>query len=512
MNRKNLTSQREFLGHPIGLYVLFFTEMWERFSFYGMKALLIFYLVRYHLFSDESGNLIVGSYAAMVYAMPVIGGYIADKYLGFKKAVVFGGVLLVLGHLGLAFEGNAATEMAGGLIQRDEVALGFFFFSLSLIVLGVGFLKANISSIVGELYEKNDERRDSGFTIFYMGINLGSFLATIICSWLGETYGWSYGFGAAGIGMLAGLATFLYGSKYFSGKADPKDPEYLKQKVFGPINREWLIYILSIACLFFIWTIIQNHTMVEWLLLSGSALALVFIIYQLTRLGRIERDQLIALTILIIFSVVFWALFEQAYTSLNLFAERSINRHIFGFVIAPGQFLSLNALFIIIFAPMFAWLWVTLDKRNMQPNTAIKFAVGIILVALGFGVLVFGGSIAEAGKVGAIWLALAYLFHTWGELCLSPVGLSSVTKLSPARIVGFMMGVWFLATAGAEYVSALLANLAKIERVPGEVIDVVAATDGYITLFNKLFIVGLIVGVFLLVISPLIKKLMHGVK
>ncbi len=512
MDNKPIANQPQLLGHPIGLFVLFFTEMWERFSFYGMKALLIFYLVRYHLFTDEAGNLIVGSYAAMVYAMPVIGGYIADKYLGFKKAVIFGGVLLVLGHLGMAFEGNAATEMASGTIQRDEFALGVFFFSLSLIVLGVGFLKANISSIVGELYEQNDERRDAGFTIFYMGINLGSFLATILCSWLGETYGWSYGFGAAGIGMLAGLATFLYGSKYFSGKADPKDPAYLQEKVFGLITREWLIYIVSILSLSIIWTIIQNHTMVEGLLVSASIIALIFIIYQLTQLGKIERERLIALTILIIFSVVFWALFEQAYTSLNLFAERSIDRHILGFTVPAGSFLSLNALFIIIFAPMFAWLWVKLDKNNLQPNTAIKFAMGIILVAVGFGALVAGGSIAEAGKVGAIWLVLAYLFHTFGELCLSPVGLSSVTKLSPGRIVGFMMGVWFLATAGAEYVSALLANLAKIETVGGEVTDVIAATDGYIALFYKLFIVGLVVGVFLLVISPLIKRLMHGVK
>lgn len=510
MNETSI-NQSDLLGHPRGLFILFMTEMWERFSFYGMKALLIFYLVKYHLFSDEAGNLIVGSYAAMVYAMPVIGGYLADKYLGFRKAVTFGGILLVLGHLGMAFEGNAATAMANGEVQRDEFALSIFFFSLSLIVLGVGFLKANISSIVGELYEKGDDRRDSGFTIFYMGINLGSFLATIICSWLGENYGWSYGFGAAGIGMLLGLATFIYGSKYFDGKAEPKDPAFLHEKVFG-LSREWLIYILSVLSVSIIWFIIQHHTLVEGLLMFAAVASLGFIIYQLTQSTKIERDRLIALTVLIIFSVVFWALFEQAYTSLNLFAERSIDRNLLGIEVPAGSFLSLNALFIIIFAPVFAWFWVTLEKRNMQPNTAIKFAMGIILVGLGFGALVFGGSIAEAGKVGAIWLVLAYLLHTWGELCLSPVGLSSVTKLSPARIVGFMMGVWFLATAGAEYVSVLLANLASIETVGGEVTDVVAATNSYIALFNKLFIVGLIVGVFLLVISPLIKRLMHGVK
>lgn len=198
----NALNQEEFFGHPKALFILFFTEMWERFSFYGMKALLIFYLTRYHLFSDTSGNLLIGSYAALVYAVPVIGGFIADRYLGFRKAIVFGGIMLVLGHVGMAYEGNAATQSMTGEITRDETALQIFYFSLSLIIVGVGFLKANISSLVGELYEPGDKRRDSGFTLFYMGINLGSFLATLICVWLGETYGWSYGFGAAGVGMF----------------------------------------------------------------------------------------------------------------------------------------------------------------------------------------------------------------------------------------------------------------------------------------------------------------------
>jgi proton-dependent oligopeptide transporter, POT family len=512
MSQNSLDKQQQIMGHPTGLFVLFFTEMWERFSFYGMKALLIFYLVKYHLFTDEAGNLIVGSYAAMVYAMPVIGGYIADRYLGFRKAVIFGAVLLVLGHMGMAYEGNAATEMATGLIQRDEVALQIFFFSLSLIILGVGFLKANISSIVGELYGENDPRRDGGFTIFYMGINLGSFLATIICSWLGETYGWSYGFGAAGIGMFFGLLTFLYGSKFFSGKAEPKDPAYLAEKVGGIISREWLIYLLSILSLYLIWTIVQNHHYVENLLMGASVISLLFIAYQLTISKPVERDRLIALTLLILFSVVFWALFEQAYTSLNLFAERSLDRNMFFGEIPAGTFLSLNALFIILLAPVFAWLWVALDKRNMQPDASAKFGIAILLVGLGFGVLVFGGKLAIDGKVAAIWLVLAYLLHTMGELCLSPVGLSSVTKLSPARIVGFMMGVWFLATAGAEYVAALLANLASIDTSGGEVTDVAAATAGYLSLFYKLFLTGSIIGGGLLLASPLIKRLMHGIK
>jgi proton-dependent oligopeptide transporter, POT family len=503
----------EFFGHPKGLYILFLTEMWERFSFYGMKVLLIFYLVKYHLFSDQEGNLLVGSYAALVYAMPVIGGYLADRYLGFRKAVLFGGICLVLGHIGMAYEGNAATAMADGTITRDNGALSIFYFSLSLIILGVGFLKANISSIVGELYSQNDMRRDSGFTIFYMGINLGSFLSTLLCSWLGETYGWGYGFAAAGVGMFLGLITFVWGRKYFSGKGEAKDPIALQAKVLGPISQEWLIYILSILSLGIIWIFIQDHHLVENMLIWASISSLIFIIYQLTISEKIARDRLIALTVLTILSVVFWALFEQAYTSMNLFSERSVDRHVFGTELAAGTFLSLNALFIVGFAPIFAWIWTWLDKKDMQPNTFIKFGLAIVFAGLGFGFLVLGGKGAIDGKVLPIWLVLAYLFHSWGELCLSPVGLSAVTKLSPARIVGFMMGVWFLATAAAEYVAALLANLASIQNTTaGEVTDVVAATQSYSALFYQLFAFGTVIGLVVLLISPLLKRLMHGVK
>jgi proton-dependent oligopeptide transporter, POT family len=509
----DIQNQRTLLGHPVGLFILFLTEMWERFSFYGMKALLIFYLVKYHLFSDDAGNLLVGSYAALVYAMPVIGGYLADKYLGFRKAVTFGGILLVLGHLGMAYEGNSATEMASGEIVRDEAALQIFYFSLSLIIMGVGFLKANISSIVGELYKRGDARRDSGFTIFYMGINLGSALATIVCSWLGETYGWSYGFGAAGFGMVLGLITFVSGKKYFYGKAEPKDLALLKRKSPVGLNNEITIYLAAIAGIFVVWQMVQNHSVVEALLMVAGAASLVYIgWYAFTKAGKIYRDRLFALTILIIFSVIFWALFEQAYTSLNLFADRALDREtsLFG-EIQAGAFLSLNAVFIILFAPVFAWLWIKLAKINLNPNAAVKFAIGLLFVGIGFGALVLGGSVSGDGKVAIIWLVLAYLFHTWGELCLSPVGLSYVTKLSPGKIVGFMMGVWFLATAGSEYIASLLANLASVDTTGGVANDLAVAKTSYMDLFESLFYTGLIFGVILLILSPFIRKMMHGV-
>ena len=511
MTNDTSLDKKELFGHPFGLFILFLTEMWERFSFYGMKALLIYYLVKYHLFTDEAGNFIVGGYAAMVYALPVVGGYLADKYLGFRKAVIFGGVLLVLGHIGLAYEGHQAFLTENGEVVQDKFALQAFFFSLSLIILGVGFLKANISSIVGALYEKEDIRRDSGFTIFYMGINLGSFVATLLCGWLGENYGWGYGFGAAGIGMILGLITFIYGQKYLMGKAEPKNPEILKKKVFAGISVEWLIYILSIAGLFIIAQMVQRHTVVDWMLRITGAIALLMIIFYSIKEEKIIRERLLALTVLIIFSVVFWALFEQAYTSMNLYADRVLDREFFGWTIPGPWFLSLNALFIIIFAPVVANLWVKLGKYN--PNTPVKFALAIILVGLGFGMLVIGANVtADGAKIAMIWLVLAYFLHTMGELCLSPVGLSSVTKLAPQKIVGFMMGVWFLATASSEFIAAVLANLAKIDTEGGEVTDVTVALASYTDLFSKLFWVGLIFGAILLLLSPLIKKLMHGIK
>ena len=505
MSTSTTVNQKELFGQPVGLYILFFTEMWERFSFYGMKALLIFYLTKYHLFSDDSGNLLIGSYAALVYAVPVIGGFIADRYLGFRKAIVFGGVLLVLGHLGMAYEGNAATQSMTGEIIRDNQALQFFYFSLALIILGVGFLKANISSLVGELYEVGDKRRDSGFTIFYMGINLGSFLATIICVWLGEHYGWSYGFGAAGVGMFFGLVTFVYGKKYLNGKGESTVPELLEKTFFG-IKIEWLIYIISLLSVFVFWQMVQSHEVVSSSLMVAGVLSAVYIIYySITQVDKKAREQLFALTILIVFTIIFWALFEQAYTSLNLFADRVLDRG----DIPAGSFLSLNALFIILLAPVFAWLWVKLGKYN--PNTAVKFSLALMLVGLGFGSLVLGINISEMGKVGMIWLVITYFLHTCGELCLSPVGLSAVTKLSPPKIVGFMMGVWFLATASSEFIASVLANIASVDTSNGTAPDLNIAKESYLVLFEYLFYTGLIFGVVLLIVSPFIKKLMHGV-
>ncbi|WP_438984522.1 peptide MFS transporter [Aequoribacter sp.] len=506
------TEDTAFFGHPKGLFVCFATELWERFSFYGMKYLLLLYLTKYHLFSDGAGLEVLGGYAALVYAMPVIGGLLADRYLGMRKAVIFGGILLVLGHLGMAFEGEQARMVAGEVVQ-DTQALQIFYASLALIVIGVGFLKPNISTIVGQLYSKEDPRRDAGFTIFYMGINLGSFVATLLCGYLGETYGWSYGFGAAGIGMLFGLVTFIRGQKYLRGLAEPPSDELLKEKLVGALSRENTIYLGSVFAVAIVWQMLQFHGAVGTLLNTLSVIVLVGLSWFIaTQCDAEERSRMIVLIVLTLSSVVFWALFEQSAASMTLYADRVMDRSLLGMELTAAQFGSLNAFFIFLFAPVFALLWVFLGKRGMEPSTPVKFALGIMQAGLGFGALVIGASMPdESGRVAAIWMVLAYLLHTTGELCLSPVGLSAVTKLAVHRVVGVMMGAWFLATAYSEFVAAQLSKLAAIDTHEGEVLSISEALASYTELFQFLLWLGLGAGFALLVISPLLKKGMRGI-
>ncbi len=506
--------EKHFLGHPVGLYVCALTEMWERFSFYGMKFLLVLYLTQHHLFTDSQGLDVLGNYSAMVYAMPLLGGMLADRYLGMRKAVLFGGLMLCLGHLGMAVEGEPA-RMVDGVLVQDQSALNVFYLSLSFIIVGVGFLKPNISTIVGRLYKEGDPMRDSGFTIFYMGINTGSFLATMSCGYLGQTYGWKYGFGLAGIGMFLGLIWFQWGQRYLYGHAEPANPEDLQKPVLPGLNKEWLIYLGSIASLALLFFVVQNHVIVSRILMGGSLAFLIWLVYyMIVACNREQAHRMLVLTLLTIFTVVFWALFEQAGGSMTLFADRVMDREIIaGWVPTAAQFGSLNALFIILLAPVFAWLWIFLGKRNLEPQTPMKFALGIILAGLGFGCLVFGAKVGGGEKVSWVWMALAYLFHSTGELCLSPVGLSAVTKLSMPRVVGVMMGAWFLATAASEFVAAQLSKLAAIDsHASGEAMSVSEMLVSYTDLFTKLLYTGVIIGVLIIIISPLLKKGMHGVR
>ena len=501
-----MNTSSDFLGHPKGLFVCFATEMWERFSYYGMRALLILYLTKHWEFTDATSYLIYGAYTSLVYIMPVFGGMLADQILGSKKAVTYGAILLVFGHLGMTVESN------------EQI----FYLSLALIVSGVGFLKPNISTMVGALYEEGDPRRDSGFTIFYMGINIGAFTATLLCGYLGEEIGWAYGFGAAGIGMLLGLFIFLWGQKYLEGLAEPPSNKYMT-KVNGISYENWA-YISGVVMVLITWFLVQNSQLVGQLL-GGFGVIFIgaWLLYALLKCAPEERDRLIVVGILILFSLIFWALFEQAGSSLNILTDRGVDRVIFGWEVPASMFQSLNAGFIFTIAPLFALLWIALAKRNMEPSTPIKFSIGIVLVGLGFLALVYGMNSSEGLQTGVIWIVLIYLLHTLGELCLSPVGLSSVTKLSPHRIVGFMMGMWFFASAAGNYVASLIAKgtagdpvmliaekiYLQVMFLPGDTFTI-NQKNGFMDVYTDVGLIAIGCGIFLAIITPLLRKLMHG--
>ncbi len=607
------TPQKTFLGHPRGLVILFFTEMWERFSFYGMRALLVLYLTQHFLFGSAEAQGIYAAYAALVYLMPVLGGAIADRFLGSRKAVTIGALLLVAGHFTMAFEGSGGREYiqfggqeyrievegrdtdrqlfamvgeekvpitvgpegiritaatapaamapaetapvatadpaavavpadgpataaatapatvaapapaAGGLpaligpgeyeIRKTVDTQGQYvlFFALALIIVGVGFLKPNISTVVGSLYEQNDPRRDSGFTIFYVGINLGSILATALCGWLGIEYGWRYGFGLAGIGMLAGLITFWLGQKWLGGRADPPASAKLDKKTLG-VPREAWIYILGILFVIPTWLVVQQHDAVEAsLLYLVPTVFAALLLYSLTFLRGDDRWKMLAAIILTMFSVLFWTLFEQAGSSLTLFADQSTEM--------PGWFnaaqtQTFNPGMIVVFGPILAALWVLLAKRGLNPSVPLKFAFGLILVGAGFLLLVWASKafVTADFKVPLLWLFLAYFLHSIGELCLSPVGLSMITKLSVAKMVGMMMGAWFMASALAHIIAGIVAKSTATETVGGVVTNPQLALETYAGVFQTIGIWGVVIGGGLLLISPVLKWMMRGVQ
>ncbi|TXH80227.1 MAG: MFS transporter, partial [Pseudoxanthomonas sp.] len=479
----------DFLGHPKGVYVCFFTEMWERFSFYGMKALLLLYLTKYHLFGDKAGLDLLGAYGGLVYCVPVFGGLLADRWLGMRKAVVFGGILLVLGHLGMAFEGHAAHRV-GGEVVRDDTALGANYLSLALIVMGVGFLKPNISTIVGKLYPDNDPRRDSGFSLFYAGINLGALFASLVCGFLGEAYGWKYGFGAAGIGMLVGLAMFLWGQKYLQGHAEPPRPQALRERVAG-LPREWLIYAVAVAGVVPVAALLWAAANGAFALGGEISLALMLMIVVLggvllwfawftgTRCTPVQRQQMIALMVLIFMALVFFTLYEQTYGSWVTFTDRLLTKDIvpalvvrdgtpwpwstLSLLLAPlaffvaarmsdrdpasraprvlflavsalilvllvrdcvalpqtaGSLTYLGAFFLVALAPLFSALWGWLDKRGADPSKPAKSAVGLLFGGLSFIPLALAAQqVGASGAMASVWwLVLAYLVLEIGEM------------------------------------------------------------------------------------------------
>ena len=648
MSHDNTQEQATLFGHPVGLFTIFFAEMWERFSYYGMRALLVFYMIKGFLgLNDNDAYGIYGAYTALVYASPFIGGMLADQLLGARRAVIVGGLLMAAGHLLMGVENSTA-----------------FFVALALLICGNGFFKPNISTIVGGLYPKGSGKKDAGFTIFYMGINLGAAMSPVVCGYVGETYGWHYGFGLATIGMLIGVAVFVAptwltqmligGGALFTAVAmpffqntplqlairlilavalviaagvaclalqrgglprsagAPPDPKKLRTKIAG-LPAEWWVYIGTALTVPLIALVVQRNTLAGYCLIFFGVAGLGYLLFEMFggRCSRVERHRLAVVLVLLFFSMLFWAFFEQAGSSLNNFADRNVDRTFeerslvqadvgttiemrvspapedatlrslpllsqdqlgFTFQGAPfnmtaltklreaakteaeafkklteekkalppaeaqtvswvvsaehvgmklggaevpaSEFQAINPMCILLFGLVLTALWSILAQRRMEPSTTTKFALGLLQLALGFAALWYGAQQSDdRGMVALPWLILAYVLHTTGELCLSPVGLSMVTKLSPARIVSTVMGAWFLALAFSNFLAAVIATFTGVES-KGEGEQVIPVPSETVNLYGDVFgtiaIAGIISAVICFALAPLLNKWTHA--
>ena len=585
----NPAAEDTWFGHPRQLARLFTTEAMERFGYYGMRALLTLYLAQHFLFSDTTTTGLYGGFTALVYLTPLIGGLMADRFLGAKRSVKFGAVLMSLGYLTLCFGGQPAkpfalidgqrteitmqgtgearqqfvTDPSGPLLikgnddksvsllradgsearriaaggfkpdgERNPLSVFLLIIGLALVVIGNGFFKPNISTIVGSLYAQGDRRRDAGFTIFYMGINLGSLFSQILCpllavgmgSWGG--LGWWAGFGLAAAGMMVSWLLIQFDGGKLDGFGD--------RPAGAPANRDLIIYagaLLAIPVVWFLFTNLMGYVKpaassgivgyIATLPIMGKIMFGTFLIsvpgiliWSFLKGSRQEFQMMLAAMVLITFNTVFWTLFEQAGSSLTLFADRNTDMSVFGlFSISAGQTQFFNAFFIVALAPFFSIMWNAMAKRGIEPTIPVKFAIALMGVGAGFLFLVWGSQFAGPDfKVGLWWLAGLYLIHSIAELCISPVGLSMITKLSIARIVGLMMGVWFLSIAVAQYVAGVVAQFASVETVGGQVTNLKVSLDTYVGVFEKIGLFSFAIGIVLLLLSWPLKRLMHGVK
>jgi POT family proton-dependent oligopeptide transporter len=488
----------ELWGHPKALWLLFVTEMWERFSYYGMRALLIFYMTQNFLFGDDKSYAIYGSYTSLVYLAPVFGGIVADRILGHRKAVTIGAIFMAAGHFCMA-------------VQTTPV----FYLALALLIVGNGFFKPNMSTIIGKLYAPGDERRDSAYTIFYMGVNVGALLSPIGCGLVGAYFGLHWGFTLAGVGMVLGLLVFLRTQDRLKGIADPPQPDTINKPVMVGLSREQWVYIGGLVAVGLMWLLIQAPGLVGWtLLILGGGIFVYVLVYSFVKCESIARHRLWVALIMTGFGIIFWAFFEQAGSSLNLFADRNVNKFIGSWEMPATLLQSVNPIFIVIFGAPLAWLWLALGRRHRNPSTPIKFGLGILQLGLGFAALYYGASISqEDGIVALSWLILGYLLHTTGELFLSPVGLSMISKLAPANMGAMMMGVWYLSSAFAQYAAGFIAQLTSVsgEGLGSEALNPIDTVMVYGNVFGGIAVTACGVGAFLVLISPLIRKGMHGV-
>ena len=585
----NPADKGTWFGHPRQLARLFTTEAMERFGYYGMRALLTLYLTKHFLFSDQTTNGLYGGFTALVYLTPLIGGLIADRYLGSKRSVKFGAVMMACGYFILCFGGDTARPHAvidgqryevqvenavdrptstgqeqryvqvgaqrllirgnedgsvalvdpGGQVARTVPPTAFeagadrsmlfvmlMLVGLSLVAVGNGFFKPNISTIVGSLYAQGDRRRDAGFTIFYMGINLGSFFSQLFCPFLADHVGWWAGFGLAAGGMLLAACLFQFDRGLLDGYGERPEG------VTG--SRDLFIYAGALIAvpvvLFLFWNLMNSPPATSGSGILGYLLALpimgkvlfgTFLIAIPTILiwsykvgDTREFQMMLAAMVLVVFNVVFWTLFEQAGSSLTLFADRNTELSFFGlFNISAGQTQSFNAIFIVLLAPLFSIMWTAMARRDIEPTIPVKFGLALMGVGAGFLFLVWGTHFAGSDfKVALWWLAGLYLIHSVAELCISPVGLSMITKLSIARIVGLMMGVWFLSISVAQYVAGAVAQVASVETVGGQVTNLQVSLETYAGVFWKIGVASAVIGLILLGLSPFLKRWMHGVK
>jgi POT family proton-dependent oligopeptide transporter len=537
----------DFAGHPKGLWVLFITEMWERFSYYGMRALLVLYLVAstadlvgekvnenpgFGWMTDDA-YVLYGVYTFMVYVTSIFGGLIADRLLGTHRSMLLGGWVIALGHVTLALTEFFSYEAGSPVtMETGPGALLTFLFGLALIIIGTGFFKPCVSVMVGQLYPEKDPRRDSGFTIFYMGINLGALLSPLIAGTLGETVGWHWGFGAAAVGMIAGLFSYQFlRPRYLKGIGDPpeekmtpRDRKLVTASLIALLGTPLLpLVILMLGWLDDVlraWGVFFDAVGTTGVAGIFAGVLVASVLWFLSMQPKEYRSRLGVIFILaIVGNLGFWIAFEQAGTTLNVFAKESTDRTLGGALDEPFPatwYQSVNSLTILVFAPIFGWLWVWLEKRRANPSSPMKFAIGLWLLGLSFIAMVFGALDAQQGGLAApYWLLITYVVYTWGELCLSPVGLSMVTKLAPRHLQSLMMGLWFFSFALSNLLAGLVAAI-SVDFLPnpetGEPAEKTFILEGLPGFFLMLVVIPVAVGVLIALMTPTLKKMMRGVK
>lgn len=493
-------------GHPKGLYLLFMTEMWERFSYYGMRAIFVLYMVKMLAFDDAKASEIYGSYTGLVYLTPLLGGYLSDRFLGNRRSIEIGGVLMAIGQFLMFFSAASSGAMA----------ITLMWIGLTSLIIGNGFFKPNISTMVGQLYPKGDRRVDAAFTIFYMGINLGAFFSPLVCGTLAEKVDFKWGFLAAGIGMVIGLITFIAQKNKLLVDQDNK-PIGMPTKPFG-ITQIGVV-LAAIAVIFFFMnfkTMFDSDLDIIGYLIYGAMIVMPLIILTDKSLTKDERDRIMVIFILAFFVIFFWGAFEQAGASLTIFADRQTDRNLFGWEMPASYFQSVNPLAIILLAPLFSSLWLNLGNRGKEPSSPKKMAIGLALVSLGYVVIAFAVyGLGIADKVSMFWLIALYVTHTMGELCLSPIGLSMVSKLSPIRFSSLLMGTWFLANAAANKFAGTLSALIPGGGENGEAAKTTSFLGFQIANLFDFFMVFIVMcgvaAAILFVLSRWLEKRMHGI-